>query len=336
MPTVEFLTTPGAALALLVFGVAVSPADIVTLRDGTRYYGEIVHDSEREVAMRVHQADGATALRVWPRDVIRDAELNGIVKDPRASTPANSEPVPDFGEDALQQMLRECWELLDDGEEAAALRALQRIVARASRDGLAQLDQQHRQARGAALDEQMAELRLRRAIATSPPGGLKIRHATPFESAALGRRLAALQETLVAREYGGASVQWWADNPSAYAELRADARRMVDDATLAAGAISARLRLDPSIRAPREEAGALIAQRDALGRFAAKVRALRGFSALRTADKLNGADPTLAEAQRIEERLREEKVADLEADADHGDTSPPSTESAAGDPETTP
>lgn len=319
MRTAGTLALWGAVL-LALFGVGAACADIVTLRDGSRYYGEILSESSTEIEFRIHQASGAIATRVFPRALMRSAERNGMLIDPLAEETAPASKSGHVAEDDFDQMLREAWELLDDHESAAALRALQKLVTRAPQEKLAKFEAAHRAQRGISLDDQMAELRLNQALATSPPGALRLKYATPFEAAALGRRLSALHDALVARQYADASVQWWADNSGAYTELRRDARHMVDDATLAAGAIGARLRFDPTLRSDRAAASAVLAQRDALSRLAARVRELPGFSALRAADISIEDDPTLAEADRILERQHEaEAAAERELEQLNGD-----------------
>lgn len=219
--------------------------------------------------------------------------------------------------DELDQTLRESFELLDDGDLPAALRAMQRAVVRASEEDLRRLSEKALRVRGIPLDELLADTRLRVARGPSRNRTFEVRYATPFEGEALGRRLEALTDEFLRTEFAGKSVAQWSRDPSAYGELRSDSPDLEFRARMAAGFIGARLRWDPRVRATagrptatqaasdRRAAstplsrGDLIRLRDDLARLAAHVRALPGFTQP-SAARYDPDDPTLREAQRLE------------------------------------
>jgi hypothetical protein len=174
-------------------------------------------------------------------------------------------------------MLREALELLDDDDQAAALRALQRIVTRADRATIARVDELSRRLRDVPLDELLARTRM--AVAEAEPG-FHIRFVTPFEAAALGRALARREQALLAAVHGGRSVRSWASDPAGYTELRPDARSLAEAAADAAGIIGTRLEFDPAIRHDREARRALAALRPQLARLVGHLRSLPGFTDL--------------------------------------------------------
>jgi len=201
-------------------------------------------------------------------------------------------------EDDFDQMLREAYELADDGDLAAALRALQRLVRRAAPETLAALDQRVRADRGQGLADWMAATRLRAALQARSGRLLELAFATPFEARALGQQLEALQTRLLGTEYAGRTIAAWSARPDAYVELCPDARHMVRDARLTTAVIGARLRLDPRLEADQEQRARLLELRAALAQLIARVTALPGFTALGgNAD--DEADPTLDEARRL-------------------------------------
>jgi hypothetical protein len=235
--------------------------------------------------------------------------------------------------DDHEQVLREAFELLDDGDLPAAMRAMQRAATRASPETLARLNEWVRRTRRIPLDELMAETRIRVARSSSRGKSFDIRFATPFEGPALGRRLERMTDELLKAEFGGKSVLKWARDHSEYRELRADSADLEARARTAAGVIGARLKYDPRVRpgetrssarkpGSRENAGGpasapsggdsrgeLIRLRDDLARLASHVRSLPGFTALSIRPD-DPDDPTLREAERLQmervEREREE------------------------------
>jgi hypothetical protein len=213
-------------------------------------------------------------------------ENDGVATVEQSST-------PDF-----EQMLREAYELADDGDVPAALRALRRIVTRAPDNVLDQLDSDVRAARGYRLDELMAGLRIRAAL--DPPRGqlFELKFATRYEAGALGRQLEPLYRHLLDKVYLGRTLEVWVAHRDEYSELQPDARRMVTDARLAAAMIGARVRFDPRLKIDIAERRRLVALRADLARLVAKVSALPGFTSLdRDADERD--DPTLVEARRL-------------------------------------
>ena len=98
-------------------------ADILHLRDGTRYQGELIHQTASEVEFRIRLGGGSsTVVRRFPLNRVKTIEKRPLGDEPtptRAAIPP--QPVP-ADEPDVAQMLREAFELLDDAEHAAALR----------------------------------------------------------------------------------------------------------------------------------------------------------------------------------------------------------------------
>ena len=272
-------------------------ADIVHLRDGSRHYGTLIKQTENEIVFSVNLVDGATVVRRFPASQIKRVERTAVKRS--ETPPAN---LSQSGATALavdfEQMLREAYELVDDGDLAAALRALRRIVADAPAEVLNDLDGRVRAARGSALDDFVAGLRIRAAL--DPPRGqlFELKFATRYEAGALGRQLEPLYRHLLDARYDGRTIEVWAGKRDEYAELRPDARRMVSDARLAAAMIGARVRFDPKLKIDVAERRRLVALRADLARFVAKVSRLPGFTSL-DSDAADRDDPTLAEARRL-------------------------------------
>ncbi|MBU0618284.1 MAG: hypothetical protein KKI02_11240 [Planctomycetes bacterium] len=272
-------------------------ADIVYLRDASRHCGTLIKQTESEIVFSVNLADGATVVRRFPASQIKRVERTAVKRS--ETPPVNRSP---SGPAALaadfEQMLREAYELVDDGDLPAALRALQRVVTRAPPEVLRALDGRVRAARGTALDDFVAGLRIRAAL--DPPRGqlFELKFATRYEAGALGRQLEPLYRHLLDARYDGRTIEAWAGKRDEYTELRPDARRMVSDARLAAAMIGARVRFDPKLKIDVAERRRLVALRADLARFIAKVSALPGFTSLDSgADDED--DPTLAEARRL-------------------------------------
>jgi len=198
----------------------------------------------------------------------------------------------------FEQMLREAFELVDDGDLPAALRALRRIVERAPSELLERLNEQTKAARRLALDDFLAATRMRAALAGRAGRPFHLKFVTRFESEALGKRLETLQHRLLKTSYHDRTIESWAANRGDYGHLQPDARCMVHDARLAAAVINARLRFDPRLKQDRPEHRRLNALRDDLVRLTARVSALPGFTSL--GDRISDADdPTLEAARRL-------------------------------------
>ncbi len=256
-------------------------ADILYLRDGTRHTGDLVSRTDQHVVFRI-QVPGTTSgvLRTFPAALVARVELT-------AATPAPTVVEDDASADAgearstadLLQIVREGFELLDDEDWLAALRALQRAVLAARPPQLAELEQLALQARGTALDDLLAQTRLR--VAAQADGGrtFRLSYVTAYERAALGRRLAAEQAALLESAFDGRPLAAWLTHAEEYAEVRPDARRLVAAAGRCAAMIKARLRHDPALAGERDERRRLTELHDALTRLAARVLALRGYTA---------------------------------------------------------
>ena len=283
------------ALTIILTGTLTLQADILHMRDGSRHYGELVSENDREVVFRVELPDGSGgAVRTFARSLV--ARVERTTQRSAATRPGDVTAAAGPDED-YEQMLREAFELLDDGMPHAALRAMQYVVLRAPAPVLGQLDEQCRAARGRALDELLAATRLH--MAESGPGGraFKLPYVTPYESAALGRMLQRVQEARLAREDDGRGVAEWADHAAEYKSVGPESRALVADAARAAAAISARLRLDPGLRGQRTERAHLVKLRGELARLAAHILALPGYTA--PTDDTGGDDPAELAAARL-------------------------------------
>jgi phage gp36-like protein len=194
-------------------------------------------------------------------------------------------------------MLREAFELIDDGEPAAAVRALQRIVNRASPARLEQLSAQSLAAREQPLDELIARTRLKEALHGRHGRLFQMKVVTRYESAALGRLLERRQKELLEKRYAGRTIAQWAADRDAYERLRPDAPRMTNDARLAAAVIGARLRWEPRLTKDRAARRDLAVFRVELTRFIAHVINIPGYTSLGVVDDPN--DPAAREARRL-------------------------------------
>ncbi|MEW6252223.1 MAG: hypothetical protein AB1716_16415 [Planctomycetota bacterium] len=297
------------ALAVLLAWPAALRADIVHLRDGSRYYGELVSRNQREVVFRVRSAGGrGSMLRTFSAALVARVELTAAREPPspaeaatqsaRAAPPRTGAAFPDSAaaEADQEQILREAFELLDDGALPAALRALQMAVLDAPPDVLPRLEALCRDTRGTALDEVLAATRVRVADLADRGRTFRLDYATPYERTALGRILADDLNARLATRYDGRRVSDWAAAPREYTELRSDTRQLVSDAARAAALISARLRFDPTVRDDKGARVHLIETRQNLGRLAAHCLALRGYTEP-TGDR--PPDPADLEAQRL-------------------------------------
>ena len=273
-------------------------ADILHLRDGSRYYGTLISQNEQEVVFRITLADGTSgALRSFPRSLVRRVERTARVTPARADRPADELPTTMPAED-FEQMFREAFELLEDEDLPAALWAMQRIVTRAPEELLSGLDQRVRSSRGLPLARLMAETRLRVALARGRGGAFRLKFVTRYEAPVMGRLLEQLQGELLQKRHEDHTIAEWAAERDAYTELHAGAREMVADARLAAAMLSARLKFDPRLRKSDEHRRQLAALRDDLARFVAHVISMRGYTALGV-DEDDLPEPVAREVARL-------------------------------------
>ena len=198
----------------------------------------------------------------------------------------------------FDQMLREAYELIDDQDAGAAVRALQYLVKQAPPNTLTELSARVRTDRGVSLAELLAETRLRHALSTGARGGLRLRVVTRYEAAAMGRAAERHLEHLGRLHYHGRTVFDWADDREAYTTLQPDARPMVEDTRLAAALTGVRLKHDPRLKKARKERLRLIRQKADLARFAARVAAMRGFTAPLLDAEDDPSDPAAVEVRR--------------------------------------
>ena len=302
------------APVILAISTFVAQADILHLRDGSRHYGTLISQDERQVVFRIRLEDGASSVvKRFPAAVVQRVERGGPMPAPAPTVKSSSgaRPSEDF-----EQMLREAFELLDDGDLAAALRALQRTVVRSPKDRRPQLDKQCRAARGVPLADLLADVRIRDALDRN---GFRVKFATPYERPALGRLLEARVDRLLAKEYHGRSIADWSGQPDAYKTLRADARQMVSDARHAAGMLGVRVRFDPRLEQDWDERQRLIRLRSALARFVAHVTALPGYTDPPEGDDVN--NPAAAVARRLA-RGQQPATQPAESEQDSPDSTP--------------
>ncbi|MBI5866142.1 MAG: hypothetical protein HZB38_16860 [Planctomycetes bacterium] len=321
---------------VVLFLAAAAPArpaegDILYLRDGTRYSGEVVSETEREVAFRVVTGEGrSSVVRVFPASRVRSIEHGGKLR----TRPAASDDAADSTR--FEQMVREAFELLDDHDLAAALRAFQKAVTGCPREQLPELDALSRRQRKTGLAEVIAVTRITQAERGAPRVPFEIRFATPYEAAVLGQLLEAIQGDAMREVFAERTLAAWAETPEEFREVTPDARRMVDLARKTAGVIAARLKFDPRARSAGDCRAALVHSREQLTSLSAQVAALRGFTALQR--DVEKDDPTLAEAERLlaaEEEARRtaaEAAASQPSDEDSPTTQPAETEGPTSNP----
>jgi len=283
---------------IILASAAALQADILHLRDGSRHYGELISQNKGEIVFRVELGDGsATVLRCFTAEQVVRVERTD--RHPMRPVPRDDQAALDGRDEDYEQMLREGFELIDDDDPRAALRALQRAVLRAPEDVLPQLDRQCREARGTSLAELLARVRVHVAGLAQDGRSFVLRYATPYERAALSDVLARRQKDRLERRYLGRTVAEWAGDPSQYTELDAHARELVADASRAAALIRARLRFDERLKQQRKERVRLLRLRRDLTRLAAKVLALPGYTAPRD-------DAMAGPAQRVADELAEQ------------------------------
>lgn len=265
------------ALALLLSVTVARPTDIVHLRDGSRYLGHLEAEEPGAVLFRVLLPDGTGSFVCrFPLERVLRLERN-VQHEPTSRPVGGDDTAAEVGPD-WEQVLREAFELLDDGDAPAALRALQKLVRGAPSAELAELAEACRAARGVPLDVLLAQTRIR--VAAGPgDGGFRIPYATPYETAALGRLLAELQNQCLQRSCDGRTVAEWAAARSEYVAVQPESRPLVATAARAVALISVRLRLDPELENARAARAGLVALAADLSQLAAHVRALPGFTA---------------------------------------------------------
>lgn len=311
-------------LILVALGalLPIAHGDILHLRDGTRYQGELVSESSRETVFRIISSAGASITRRFPA-----AEVQHVERAPLPETRADrGEPRDEAALNQwLEQMVREAHELLDASAERAALETLQRAVNRASKDQLLALNVMNKNVRGVGLDEMLADLRMRRALAGANGQLFEMRYATPFERPALARRLVDLQERSLAIRFDGRTVAEWAADPSRYTTLTPQTRPLLTAARLANAASGARLDFDPALQAPAARLPVMV-QRKAVADLIHHIARLPGFGRLPAASR--SEDPTLREAERIEEELRlaQERMDEAEPETSDEPASTPETQ----------
>lgn len=175
------------------------------------------------------------------------------------------------------QVLREAYELLEDKDWTAAVRALQKLVQRTPPTLLEELNSACQRERGEGLAELLARLRLREAHEQAGDEPITLRFATRYESAALGELMQQEYEQLLAQRFGGRSVRAWAGAIDEYDSLTPQSQELVLTARRAAGLISGRLRADHALRERAQERRALMDLRSEIARLVARVSAMTGF-----------------------------------------------------------
>lgn len=267
-----------AALMVVLIVTPLLPADILHLRDGSRYYGELISQNSREVVFRVTLDDGASGIvQTFAQSLVERVERT--IERQAPTRRRTEESGQETAAEDYAQMLREGFELLDDGDSPSALRAIQRAVLRAPTAQLKALEELCQTARGVPLDVLLAGTRLRLASAANRGRALKLKYATPYERIALARLLIQEQDGLLARRYAGRTVAEWTAHRDDYTALAADARELVADASRAAAIIAIRLRFDHQLAADRRTRVRSIELRADLARLAAHILALPGYTA---------------------------------------------------------
>lgn len=300
-------------LVLLAVGVR---ADILHLSDGTQHEGEVVRQNGRYVAFRIwDKAARASMTKIFPaRDVVR--VVPSRTPEPPPEEPdagASAGPIPLWH---FEQMLREAFELLDDEDPRAALRALQRLARRVPTEELEKIEELCRKNRGLELPELIADTRIECAERVAKDRPLRIRYVTRYEAPALCARLVKRYRKQLARKFDGKSVAGWAETPGAYSSLTPSSKELVAAARNAAGLIGVQLKHDKSLWESRDERRALIELRKELSRLVAAITSIPGYSSLDVKpSEENPADRKLREL--AEEQAREaERAAEAAAEAE--------------------
>lgn len=311
-----------AVAAALLCGRA--EGDILHLRDGSRYYGDLIQQSDSEVVFRiVLDAEGSSVVRAFAAGRVAGVQRSAQ-RVPPATPAAQRRAQRSYEFEQCEQVLREALELIDDGDDLAALLALQFLIDVADAATLDRLSERVRAWRGQPLAELMAAVRLRQALGADGPSPLDLGFATRYEAAALGRQLEALVESTLARRHGSLTLREWLDAPELPDEPTAATRRLVRDARLAAAAIGARLRFDHSLDEQRALRVQWARRRGDLAALIARLQALPGYTNVHA--ETFGQDPTLAVAERL--RAAEAAAASQPAD-EAAAASQPTGEAAA-------
>jgi hypothetical protein len=279
----------------MLAATAAATADIVYLRDGSRYSGTLISQNQSEVVFRVLLPDGVSGgVRHFAAGQVARVE-RATLPEPAtqpAHAPATTEPAAvDF-----EQVLREAGLLLDDHDYAAAVRALQKIVQEAPSATLAQCSALCATERGVALDVLLATARVQAAATTRAGQSFRLAFVTPYEAPALGRLLHAMQQEQLGRRHDGRTVADWAAARDEYSAVRPDSRQLAAEAARAVACIEARLHWDPQLKDERPERARLARVSEDLARLAAHVAALPGYTAPTHDDEL---DPAVLAMQKL-------------------------------------
>lgn len=278
--------------------------DILHLRDGNRHRGTLIREDEKTVVFRIESAAGGASVvrRFDRRDVLR-IEYRVQEDGGEGEEPAGDAPEAEAGPGqtgVLEQMLREALELIADNEPAAALRALQRIVARSDEPQRVMLDALAREARNRSLAALLAEVRIAAALEAGRGRAFEIRYATQYERSSLGEQLEQLQNSLSGAMVGGRPlIQWTIDE---YGRLDASARQIVSRAQLLSGVVGARLKFDSRLAATGRGRAEVAALRTRMADLAAHIAAMEGYT--NPMAEAAGDDPTLTVARRLLEESR--------------------------------
>lgn len=264
-------------ILVVYWAVQLAHADILHLSDGSRYYGTLITENSATIRFRVYMPDGRSGVvRSFPAGSVRRVERNNQL------TPPETGRTPQVESNAarvdLDQVMREGFLLLDMQDQAAALRALQSAVLAAGSTGIQELEQLCMIERGIRLDELLAQLRIDAAIRAGRERSFRIRFATGYESAALGRELERRTDVLLSTVNGDRPLRDWPGHEDEYKEFREDSRETVENASLAAAYLSARIKFDPRLKRDLVLRRRLIAEQAALVRFGAHVLALPGYT----------------------------------------------------------
>ncbi len=264
--------------------------DILHLRDGSRYRGTLIRETQSEVVFRV-MADARTGIvRSFPRERVERIE-RGAGEDTDSGERERAEAGEDF-----EQIYREAVELFSDGDLRAALLALQRLVNRAGDETLAAIDAEVRVQRGESLAALMARLRMEQAL-DDEQGLFRLRYASRYEAPALAMRLARLHDGLLEKHYHERSLRAWMADPEGYATLQPDAHEMVRDLRILAGVLGSRLKVDRGLRDDVAARTALAGLRSEASRLITRIETMPGYTNLR--QRPTAGDPTLRAARDL-------------------------------------
>lgn len=293
----------GLILWLILAGPVAGRGDTLVLLDGTRLEGELVSRDARRVFFRVQESDDEPGpVRQFPTASVLRVDRNDERIEELDAEPTTRPAALSPGQ--LRQILREAFELLEDKDRPAAMRALQKLVQRAEPETLATLEISCVREHGIGIAELLADLRLQEARRRAGDEPVQIRGATRYEAPALARLLEREYETLVNREVNGRSVKSWSREPQRYDKLTPTAHELVETARHAAALIGARLRFDHELRKQPQQRRALLDLRDDLARLAALVSALPGYTRPRRSTD-EGTDPALQTLAQLRKQAEE-------------------------------